>query len=141
MNPEFEDCIKRGKIRRFARGRVLVEKELRIASSDLERAKASLKANDYKWATIQSYYSMFHSGRALLYAKDYRERSHHCLMVAIKALYVEKGLLPLYLIEGFAKAKILRENADYYDEWSKIGAERMLKVAEEFLDKSKEILQ
>lgn len=83
---------------------------------------------------------MFHSARALLYAKDYRERSHYCLSIAIKTLYVEKKLLPSHLIEGFKKAKTLRENADYYDEWSELGAQTILKLAEEFIDKSIDIL-
>jgi len=42
--------------------------------------------------------------------------------------------------EGLQKAKILRENADYYDEWSKIGAETILNLAEEFLNKSKQLV-
>lgn len=140
MNHEFEDCKKKNKIKRFSRGKSLVEKELRIAKSDLKRAKASFKNKDNKWATIQSYYSMFHSARALLYAKNYRERSHYCLIVAIRTLYVEKKLLPLHLVEGLMKAKTLRENADYYDEWSEIGAKTILKLTEEFFNKGKEIL-
>ncbi|HAV42609.1 TPA: hypothetical protein DCX15_01135 [bacterium] len=95
---------------------------------------------ELKWATIQSYYSMFHSGRALLYAKDYREKSHYCLIVGIRNLYVEKRLLPLRLVEGFKKAKTLRENADYYDNWSEGGAQALLKLAEEFLNKSTDII-
>jgi hypothetical protein len=43
--------------------------------------------------------------------------------VAIRALYVEEKLLPLYLLEGLQKAKTLRESADYYDQWSKTGVE------------------
>jgi uncharacterized protein (UPF0332 family) len=140
MNSEFEDCLKRGKIKKFSRGKSLVKKELGTAKSDIERAKVSFKDGDYKWTTIQCYYSMFHSARALLYARDYRERSHHCLIIAIRALYVEKKLLPLYLVEGFKKGKALRENADYYDEWSEIGAQTLLKLAEEFLNKSTDIL-
>jgi uncharacterized protein (UPF0332 family) len=68
------------------------------------------------------------------------KKSHHCLIVAIKALYIEKKLLPVHLIEGMQKAKTLRENADYYDEWSEIGAETIMKLAEEFLEKAKQIL-
>lgn len=50
---------------------------------------------------------------------------------------MEKKLLPVHLIEGLQKAKVLRENADYYDEWSDIGAETIMKLAEEFLEKTK----
>ena len=140
MNPEFEKCLKKNKIRKFSRGKFLAEKELKIAGSDLQQAKTTFSENNYKWATIQCYFSMFHSARALLYVKGYKEKSHHCLIVAIRALYVENKLLPVRLIEGLQKAKTLRENADYYDEWSKTGAETILETAEKFLEKSKELV-
>lgn len=112
VNPEFKDCLEKGKIKRFSRAKVLVVKEIEAAAWDLERAGKSLSDKDYKWSTIQSYYSMFHAGRALIYRKGYRERSHYCLIVALRHLYVEQGLLPARLVDGLAKGKGLRENAD-----------------------------
>ena len=141
MNPEFERCLKSQKIKVFSRGKMLADKELKVAASDLEQAKITFKNDNYKWATIQCYYSMFHSARALLYIKNYRERSHYCLIVAIRSLYVEEKLLPLHLIEGLEKAKTLRESADYYDQWSKIGVETILKIAEEFLNHSTQLMK
>jgi len=122
MNPEFEQCLKKNKIREFPRGKALMTKTLEIAQRDLERAEKTFNDKDYKWATIQSYYSMFHSARALLFAKNYREHSHYCLIVAMRALYVETRLLPGSLIEALGKGKRLREDADYYDRWSEEGA-------------------
>ena len=91
MSLEYDECLKRGKIKPFSRGITLAPKELEAAVSDLERAKKTYKDGDYKWATIQIYYSMFHSARTLLYAKNLREHSHYCLIAAIKTLYVEKN--------------------------------------------------
>ncbi|MCG2739156.1 MAG: HEPN domain-containing protein [Syntrophaceae bacterium] len=133
MNSEFDDCLRRKRIREFSRGKTLVDKELRTAENDLADAKKSFNQQSYKWATIQSYYSMFHSGRALLYAKNYREKSHYCLIISLKALYVEQRLLPVTLIESLLQAKRLREQADYYDEWSQASAESLLNAAEKFL--------
>ena len=42
--------------------------------------------------------------------------------------------------EYLKRGKTLREDADYYNDWSKIGFEEMLKLAEEFLNKAKEIV-
>ena len=141
MNPEFQRCLENNKIKKFSPGRKLAVKELDIASSDLAQAKISFQENkNYKWATIQCYYAMFHAARALLYIKNYREKSHHCLMIAIKAFYIETKQLPYNLLDGFQKAKTLRENADYYDEWSEIGVETIMKFAEEFIDKTRHIL-
>ena len=140
MSREHDECIKKGKIKPFSRGITLSPKEIETAKSDLERAKKTLKESDYKWATIQIYYSMFHSARALLYAKNLREHSHYCLIAAIKTLYVETKQIPISFIEGLQEAKNLREEADYYNRWSQVGCEKLLKLAEEFLDKAKSLL-
>ena len=133
MNSEFDDCLRRKRIREFSRGKTLVDKELRTAENDLADAKKSFDQQSYKWTTIQSYYSMFHSARALLYAKNYREKSHYCLIISLRALYVEQRLLPVTLVESLLQAKRLREQADYYDEWSQASAEALLNAAEKFL--------
>lgn len=141
MNPEFESCLKKNKIREFSQGKSLVEKELNTALKDFNEAKESLEREKFKWATIQAYYSMFHSARALLYYKNYREKSHYCLIVALKHLYVETGKLSISFIEELQKGKSLREDADYYDDWSKIGAEEMVNMTKEFLETAKNILK
>ena len=140
-NPEFLNCLKKNKVREFFQGKVLVKKELTIAGKDLFEVRESLERAKFKWATIQTYYSMFHAARALLYNKNYREKSHYCLIVALKSLYVETGKLSTHFVEGLQKGKRLRENADYYDEWSQIGAEKMIKMAEGFLKKAQEIIK
>ena len=140
MNPEFEDCLKRNKIKPFSRGKGLVSRELELAKSDLEIAKQSLDNSHYKWATIQCYYSMFHAARALVYTENYREKSHYCLLVAIRTLYVETRKLSFKFLESLERAKTLRENADYYGEFSQNGAKDMLDKAKKFLEAAKEIL-
>lgn len=66
---EYEDCVKRGKIKPFSRGKTLAPREIDAALADFTRAQMTYKDGDYKWATIQVYYSLFHSSRALLYLK------------------------------------------------------------------------
>ncbi len=141
MTIEHDDCIKRGKIKPFSRGIMLAPKELETAKADLETARKTYKEEDYKWATIQIYYSMFHSARALLYAKNLREHSHYCLIAAIKTLYVETKQIPVYCLEGLQEAKNLREEADYYNRWSQAGCEKLLKLAEEFLHKAEDLIK
>ncbi len=140
-NTKYENCLKRGKIREFSRGKALVSKESDLAFSDYKTAQESFERKNYKWSTIQTYYSMFHSARALLYSNNLREKSHTCLIEAIRTLYVNKGLLGYWLIEAFQKAKRLREEADYYGEFSKENAQDLLDKAKEFLEKVREILK
>ena len=111
----------------------MAAKEIEAAESDLSRAHKTHSEADYKWATIQTYYSVFHSARALLYTKSLQEHSHYCLVAAIKTLYVETKIIPVHVLEGFQQAKDLREEADYYNRWSQAGCEKLIKLAEEFL--------
>jgi uncharacterized protein (UPF0332 family) len=133
LSPEFESCLKSGKIRRFSPGPTFTAGELAASGQDLSEARRTLTAGGLKWATIQAYYSMFHSARALLYAKGYRERSHRCLVVGLRELYVAPRLLGLEFIEGLEAGKMLRENADYYSRFSEAGARQTVELAEAFL--------
>lgn len=138
---EFEECLKTGKIRLFPKAKEKVKIEIAAAEEDLKEAEDRLKHEKFKYATIDAYYSLFHSARALLYREGYRERSHYCLKVAIKALHVEKGRLDKEFLEYFDEALGLREAADYQSLYSKEGAERAILGAREFLKKAKEVLK
>jgi len=138
---DFKDCLKRGKIKKFSKAKSLIPKELDSAKSDLKTAKDSLKRKNYKWATVQAYYSMFHTARTLIYSKGYREHSHYCLIVSLKTLFLSEKLLDVRLVEAMQMAKTLRENADYASEFSKSSADVLVEKAQLFLKKAEEILQ
>lgn len=138
---EFKECLAKGKIKKFSPAKKLAAKELKSSGDDLDTAHKSFENGNSKWATIQGYYSMFHAARALIYSKGYRERSHYCLIVALRALFVSEGLLSLSLLEAIQNARILRENADYENEFSKESARDLLDKARELLNRSKVILE
>ena len=98
--PEFEDCLKRKKIIRFPAAKKLADKELEVARADLAASRQSIRQKNYKWATVQAYYTMFHAARTLLYHKGYREKSHYCLILALKAFYVREAVLEMRLVES-----------------------------------------
>lgn len=120
----------------FARGKDLVEKELSVAKSDLSDAKASHENGRYKWSTIQAYYAMFHAARALIYSRGYREKSHYCLAVALRALFVDEGKMEAQLVRDFLNAMNLRQAADYEAEFSQSGAKAVIASAEAFVEKA-----
>lgn len=136
MNQEFKQCLENGKIISFPKGKKLVEKELSVARSDLLDAKAGYKNGRYKWSTIQAYYAMFHAARALIYSRGYREKSHYCLLVALRALFIEEGKLDAQTGRDFLNAMNLREAADYQSEFSKSGAKAVIIAAEKFIEKA-----
>jgi len=109
----FDECIERGKIVKIPVDPALVEKEFREAEADLIAAERSLAEHQEKWAIIQGYYSLFHSLRALVFSKGYREKSHRCLKFAVEALLVDEGILNPKVLEHFSFAMDLREGADY----------------------------
>lgn len=141
MNRPFQECRKRGKIIDFPKGKNLVQKELAAAEEDIENAQSGLSAGRFKWPTIQGYYAMYHTARALLFSRGLREKSHYCLYVALKELFVETELIRVGLVESFYHAMVLRENADYRGYHSKSGASRIVKNAADFLINARAILQ
>ena len=131
--PEFDDCLKKGKIIRFLAAKKLAVKELEVAREDLLTTQKSLKQKNHKWATVQAYYAMFHAARTLLYYKGYREKSHYCLILAMKAFYVSEGILEMRLVESLQMAKALREGADYENTFDPESAKALVEQAEEFV--------
>lgn len=121
-------------------GHEAVQKELKGAQYDLEKAKKSLEEKDFKWATVKAYYSMFHAARALLYSAGYRERSHAALATALKELYVHSGNLSQDAMDDFENAMDLREQADYGLAFSKDAAHRVTRDAARFLAITADIL-
>lgn len=134
MNPRFKQCLEQKKIFRSRSAPRLAPRELDAARNDLDAAANSVKLGNYKWATIQGYYAMFHSARALLFRAGFRERSHICVELALEALFVENGKFPPRLLRAFSRARELREEADYELEFSKESAEAVVKHAREFVE-------
>jgi len=141
MNLEFQKALEKKRISLFSKGKALTTKELEAAKDDLNEAKDRLKNKKYKYATITAYYSMFHAARALIYSKGYREKSHYYLLVALQALFVDKGLIEDELAKDFHTAMVLRESADYHGEFSREGAESSIESATKFLQKAGAILK
>lgn len=59
--------------------------------------------------------------------------------MAVEHLY--KDVIPAHLVEDFQTAKIMRENADYEENFSETGAKKIIKSAESFLSFAKETIQ
>lgn len=140
MNQNFKRYLDDRKIVSVSYAKNLVGKEMEAALEDLDNATFGFKHQRYKWCIIQSYYCMFHAARALIYSCGYREKSHHCLSVALKALFVETGKMERSLADIFDSAMSLRENADYHSRFSEKRAKATIASAEKFLHKAREIL-
>ena len=136
----FKDCLEKKRIFRFEPAKQLVDLELEDAKDDLKSAEEDYTQSNFKWATIKGYYSMFHSARALLYSRGYREKGHYCLYLALKAFFVQEKKLDSKLAEDLNNSMILREDADYRRKFSHEGARAVIESAKGFLKAAKEIL-
>ena len=139
--PAFGECLKNRKLVNFPQGGRLLSKELSSAKQDLEEASDRLNHGKWKYATINAYYAIFHAARALLYSSGFRERSHHCLAVALEALYVQRELLDASQVRRFKESMSLRENADYLGTFSKEGAAISVRNAEQFIETAESLLR
>ena len=137
----FKDCIAKNKIFKSNFALKLIDIEIQDSIEDLAIAKKGVKENLFKWSTIQAYYSLFHSARALIYSRGYREKGRYCLYLALKELFVKEKLLDNDLAEAFLNGMILRENADYKRNFSEKGAKAVIETAERFLKETKKLLK
>ena len=138
LSPAFQKLIEEHKITRIKKDFALVEKEMIAAKADLKDAGESLGLKKFKWATIQGYYAMFHSARALLFDKGFREKSHHALFVAIRELYA--GKIERSFIQDFEHGMYLRQEADYGLKFSDSGARDIIESAEKILRRARGVL-
>ena len=139
VNIEFGKLLKSMKILKIQPDEKLVSKELDAAHADFDEAKISFERKKFKWATIQGYYSIFHSARALAFSKGYREKTHYALLVILQEiLYKELGNSFIRLFED---SMHIREDADYESEFSEKTALSIIEGAEDYLEKAQEILR
>lgn len=122
MRYQFEKCLEKGKIVKIEIAPDLISKEIDEAKNDLNSCERSIQESNFKWAIIQAYYSMFHSFRALIFSKGYREKSHTCIKYAIESLFVDTGSLDNQLLQDLSYAMKVREGADYGSVYGKDSA-------------------
>jgi uncharacterized protein (UPF0332 family) len=61
-----------------------IEGSLFVAEHFIERAKGNMKIGYSDIAFSLAYQAMFHCARALLFKNNFKERSHHALISALK---------------------------------------------------------
>src|SRR3989338_3745194 len=90
-----EDCFKFRLLRKIKPDKAKSEKSLELAESRLKRAEEALKLNIFDFVILESYMSMFHAARALLYKDGIQEKSHFAISIYLKEKYSSKIPLPI----------------------------------------------
>jgi uncharacterized protein (UPF0332 family) len=129
----FDKCIERRSLVRIDHlSPEACTREVATARADLDDVEFLLEHDRFRRATVTAYYAMFHAARALVLHKGFAEKSHYCLVVAFEHLYAdaEDGL---FLARALARARSLRENADYHGEFDEGAARDTAEVASRFV--------
>jgi len=135
----IDEAIEKRFLIRIKGDKKLVEKELKEANYDFDKAEKTFRDEDYKWSIVKSYYTIFHAARAVLFNLGYREKRHFAIGVVLEDLN-KQGKLESRFVNDFNAAIQSREDADYHYIYSKEAAENSLLIAEDFVHKMKELL-
>ncbi|MDI6752511.1 MAG: HEPN domain-containing protein [bacterium] len=109
----------------------------------LAEAEDNLAQNHYGVSINRSYYAMFTAARALLAIKEMDSSKHSGVIALFNQHIVKAGLFPKEINKFLAKAKGLREDADYGDfvEMSKEDAQTQLDRAKKFVKEVKSVFE
>ncbi len=103
---DFEDCIKKGLIRKTTASKEQASLSLEKARGLLGDAEDDLEEKRYSSATIIGYTAIFNAARALLFRDGYRERSHFCVMRYLESEYAnEIGMEMLARLNDFRETR------------------------------------
>lgn len=139
LSLRFRRLLEERKLQRIQPKTEIVTKEIVSSEYDLGKSRNSFEEEDYKWAIVQGYYSMFHAARALIYSKGYREKSHRACLVALREFFLDS--LGEERIKDLEEAMDLRESADYGSAYTDQDAKNLVEKAEAFLENVKRILK
>jgi len=134
---DFKKCLKNGKIRINKDALLRINREIEIAEKFLNSAIKNTKIEENEMSVIASYNSIFHTCRALLFKKGYIEKSHFCLIIALKHLYREDKKISEFL-NKIDKVRISRHQIQYRgDSSSKEESKFVYELGREFLKQVK----
>lgn len=85
------------------------------AVEDLTTARAVMPIGQYKSALNRSYYSIFHSLRAVNALDGFDSRKHSGVIAHFNQYHVKSGDFPKEVSQMIRRASEMRENADYED--------------------------
>ncbi len=140
MNEELKRCFETRELRETKPDLLKSAKSIEVSDKKLRKAMEVLKAKFFDLSILESYTSMFHASRALLYKDGIQEKSHYCTMVYIKEKYAKQ--IPINLINSFNSYRLERHAILYGIDFeaTEEDARNALKESEEFVGVIKSIL-
>jgi len=102
----------------------------------LRASEALINTSHYKDAANRSYYSIFHSMRAVLALDGYDSKKHSGIISEFRKLYIKTGKFDVNFSDTIKDAFDIRTDSDYQDFYtlSKAEVEQQIENAREFLE-------
>jgi uncharacterized protein (UPF0332 family) len=137
----IKECFRFRLLRKISPDKEKSLKSIEKAEKRLEKAKDLLKFNFFEEALMESYMSMFHAARTLLYLDGIQEKSHFAISIYLKEKYGKK--IPINIIDFLGIHRIERHDSNYGFEYEpdKQDALRAVKDAETFLTEIEKLLK
>ena len=110
---DFEECVRKGYLRRIEPQPELGRLSLAKAKSFLESARKNLNMGIYDGALVMAYLAFFHAARALLFKDGWREKSHICISAYLREFYVKPGILEVRWARYLDYVRNLRHQTQY----------------------------
>jgi len=90
---DFNECMKKGLIRKTIPSRGKASKSLEASLKWLDESEKNLQSNALRSSLLSAYLAVFHAARSILFFDGYREKSHACIARYLEEKYVRSGLL------------------------------------------------
>ncbi len=90
-----QNCFDRGLLRKAQIQAEETGNQLKIAEDYIRKAGLVLGKDTCDISFLTAYISIFHSARALLYSRGYKERSHFCLFEFVRAEFEDAEIARL----------------------------------------------
>jgi uncharacterized protein (UPF0332 family) len=133
------DCEHSRMLKRAPPDHEIIETEVAASIYDLDSARRDFSFNDYKWATIKSYYSMLHIANAVARSRGLIIENHYCVYLYLSKLADQKILESNYSV-GFKSIYDSRLRADYGLTYDKNTAVDAIELADRFRTRMKDLI-
>ncbi|MFC1572393.1 hypothetical protein ACFL6M_02230 [Candidatus Eisenbacteria bacterium] len=108
MKP-FEDCLKKGRLKKIEPDAERVAGELDTAKEELERARSSYMNRNWDEAATQACFAMLRCARAAINSRGYRDTNLYGLCIGLQELLVEGGELSANVVKEIRTAKDIKD--------------------------------
>lgn len=110
---DFQDCLKKGLLRKTDPSKAKAKKSLEASLKWLEEAEKNLESEALKSSLLSAYLAVFHSARSILFLDGYREKSHACIARYLEEKYAKKGILEREWVDMLDHFRELRHSDQY----------------------------